>query len=78
MVRSLHQVYLVGSVQFTLPARDRVKRDKWTIRSHDGALQLQFTPHAAREEHVHVGLIASGKCLSPPHDHANVQAELTR
>ncbi|ELR11908.1 uncharacterized protein ACA1_274970 [Acanthamoeba castellanii str. Neff] len=53
------KVHLVGPVQFTLPARQRVTQDKWTLRSHNGALQLQFTPHAAREEHLHVGVIAS-------------------
>ncbi|ELR14447.1 uncharacterized protein ACA1_381750 [Acanthamoeba castellanii str. Neff] len=53
------KVHLVGPVQFTLPARQRLTQDKWTLRSHNGALQLQFTPHAAREEHVHVGVIAS-------------------
>lgn len=54
------KVYLVGPVTFTLPERKRLTSEKWIIQSPNKALKLEFTPFAAREENLHVGIIASG------------------
>jgi len=51
------KVYVVGPVTFTLPKR--VTQDPWTVCSSNGALRLEFVPHAAREEHLNVIMVAS-------------------